>query len=423
METFEEFKQYLAEALLHLYNPTYHPSQLLLATLGCPPEQGGKVVQTALRRAIEQLKPDPNIPPSARIWRVYKVLELRYEQGLTQEEAANRLGITPRHLRREQQQAIEWLARHLWEQSRPPAPAEVSAAVENPAMPAETALLETATRQAQIRADLASLQQHAPGLVAEVGEVVAGVAPLARVLTGKHGVNLQVGIISPNLTVALHPTLLRQILLTAIEKLVQAMPAGEINLGAEQQGDFARLVVTGSPVNSHLPLSSDFIWESLAVQGGTLEIQSAGEEVTFQIMAPLVRPVNVLVVDDNADLVHFYRRYTAKTRYHIQHLSAGEPLFAAIEAARPDIIILDVMLPDTDGWELLTHLHEYPATRAIPVIVCSVVRREELALALGAALYLPKPVRRQEFIQALEQVLPQPAAAGAIVPARNAPTD
>jgi CheY-like chemotaxis protein len=65
------------------------------------------------------------------------------------------------------------------------------------------------------------------------------------------------------------------------------------------------------------------------------------------------------------------------------------------------------MLPDVDGWELLTNLHEHHDTRSIPVIICSVVKRQELAAALGASLYLPKPVRRREFIQALDQVLSQ----------------
>jgi CheY-like chemotaxis protein len=65
--------------------------------------------------------------------------------------------------------------------------------------------------------------------------------------------------------------------------------------------------------------------------------------------------------------------------------------------------VLDVLLPDTDGWELLTYLHEHPATRALPILVASVVHGEELALALGATAYLSKPVRRQQFIQALDQ--------------------
>jgi CheY-like chemotaxis protein len=113
----------------------------------------------------------------------------------------------------------------------------------------------------------------------------------------------------------------------------------------------------------------------------------------------------VLVVDDNQDLVHFFRRYTNGTRYRIVHLGEGSHLFETIESSRPDAIILDVMLPDCDGWELLSHLHAHPETTPIPVIVCSVVRQEDLALALGASLYLPKPVRRRQLIQALDTLL------------------
>ncbi|MBI1877882.1 MAG: response regulator [Chloroflexi bacterium] len=115
----------------------------------------------------------------------------------------------------------------------------------------------------------------------------------------------------------------------------------------------------------------------------------------------------MLVIDDNADLVHFYRRYTTGTRYQIVHLAEGQHTLSTVKEIRPNIIILDVMLPDIDGWELLTDLRGQPATQMIPIIVCSVVRRAELALSLGASLYLPKPVRRREFVQALDQILNQ----------------
>jgi CheY-like chemotaxis protein len=126
-------------------------------------------------------------------------------------------------------------------------------------------------------------------------------------------------------------------------------------------------------------------------------------EVVFSVGLPSVSTIAVLVVDDNVDLVHFLRRYVAGTGYQIVHAPGGQSAWSAIEAYPPDIIVLDVMLPDVDGWALLTRLHEHPATRAIPVVVCSVIREEELAAALGAAVYVPKPVHRQEFINALDK--------------------
>jgi len=104
-------------------------------------------------------------------------------------------------------------------------------------------------------------------------------------------------------------------------------------------------------------------------------------------------------------LVHFYRRYTTGTRYQIVHLAEGQHALETIQEVKPDIIVLDVMLPDIDGWELLADLRQQPAAETLPIIVCSVVRRAELALSLGASLYLPKPVRRRQFIQALGQIL------------------
>jgi DNA-binding response OmpR family regulator len=121
------------------------------------------------------------------------------------------------------------------------------------------------------------------------------------------------------------------------------------------------------------------------------------------VTLPLADEITVLVVDDNYDLVHFYRRYAAGTRYRIVHVPNGRDALVAVDAYAPGIIVLDVMLPDVDGWELLGQLHGNPASRGIPIIVCSVIREAELALELGAMQYLPKPVRRSELLAALDR--------------------
>jgi CheY-like chemotaxis protein len=154
------------------------------------------------------------------------------------------------------------------------------------------------------------------------------------------------------------------------------------------------------------PVSAALAVDNVLVpEGGSVWSGLDGDRLAVSIELPSVGRTTVLVVDDNEDMARFYRRATAGTRYHIVHAARGRDVVDAIDTAAPDAIVLDVMLPDVDGWRLLMHLREDPATQAIPVIVSSVVREEKLARSLGAAAYLSKPVRPRQFIQALDEVL------------------
>jgi CheY-like chemotaxis protein len=421
MKTFEEFEQHLRDALTHLYDPSYRPPDFLWTVTGADPEQGVEAVQAAIIQAVEALKPASNVPPNARIRRLYQVLFYRYVQELTQEETARHLGITPRHLRREQQQVVHLLAQRLWEQRRVRellVDDRVQNTIQSPAA-IEPEAGSTAWRS-QVRQELESLQQNAPGTVADVAATMHGMVKLGSALTSRHGVSLEMKSVQPDLTVSIHPSALRQILITAIEKLVQHMSSGQITLRAERVAERVKITITGDPATTGKPLESDLIWEILMRQEGSIEVKVEGSQISFQVELLSADKVTVLVVDDNAELVNFYQHYTTDTRYQIVHLAEGKRLFETIAAVTPDIIVLDVLLPDVDGWELLTYLHEHPDTQATPVIVCSVVRREELALALGAALYLSKPVRRQHFIQALDRALAQARARASRVEANSA---
>jgi len=112
-------------------------------------------------------------------------------------------------------------------------------------------------------------------------------------------------------------------------------------------------------------------------------------------------------VDDNPDIVYFYQRCAAGTRYRIVHESQGQSIFEAVAKYEPAVIVLDIMLPDVDGWELLSNLHNHPETRPIPVVICSVVQEDTLAKTLGAARCLHKPLSHDEFIEALDWALEQ----------------
>ncbi|MBC7255945.1 MAG: response regulator [Chloroflexi bacterium] len=147
----------------------------------------------------------------------------------------------------------------------------------------------------------------------------------------------------------------------------------------------------------------------LQTQHCSLHSADSGDAFELALVMPEAQNAIVFVVDDNRDLVHYYQRCTAGTPYRIIHIPRGREIFPALERQRPDAIVLDLMLPDVDGWEILGQLHEHPLSRTVPVIVCSVVREAELALTLGATVFLAKPVKRQQFLEALAQVI-NPAA-------------
>lgn len=414
METFERFENSLKEGLTHLHDPAFQPSPLLRQVLRCAPTQGVEAVQKALIKAIDELQPGDDTPAHARVWRLYRLLSYRYVQQFTQVEVAQRLNISLRHLRREQQQAIRVLAQRLWEQrptSPPPAPVD---AVPPPA--------QTGSWQTQVRQELVSLAQHAPGAVAEVRTAIDSAVKVGQALVKDRPIELRAQPVPANLLAAMHPSLLNQILVTAIEKLAQEMDSGEIVIAADVAGDGIELTVSGGPLAAPNLPQSDLIQEILAAQNGACRVTLHDSHVRFNLGLPSAHRIRVLVVDDNYDLVHWYRRYTAQTRYTLTHLPVGEAVFETVAQQQPDIIVLDVMLPDIDGWELLTRLHEAPETRTTPVIICSVVKREALALALGAALYLPKPVHRQQFIEALDQALARGSATAAKPEASTLPT-
>lgn len=424
MQTFKTFEQNLHEGLANLHDPTYQPPALLWEVLGCQPQQEGKSFQAAIIQAIEALKPTAAVAHQDRSRRIHVLLTYRYVQGLTQEATAERMGFTPRHVRRIQDQAVHGLAQSLWSQRRweksergVASPIEQTGSTEIDGAPLTSgARGETDPWRAQVQQELAAMQQNAPAAVSHMGSVIEGVVKVGQALTAKHHTQLTVAPIPDELTAAIHPVALRQILLTAIEKLVNRCPAGEITLRIEMARNVITISVAGGPTVAGALPNSDLIQSLLADPGGALHIYRSGETIVFQITLPSTagaadtEAVPVLVVDDNADLVTFYQLYAANTRYQIIHLADAQRLFDTIATEKPDAIVLDVLLPDMDGWELLTYLHEHPDTRAIPVIICSVIRREDLALALGAALYLAKPIRRQEFVQALDRVCNRVAA-------------
>jgi CheY-like chemotaxis protein len=421
MITCEELERELHEALARLYDPDYQPSGAFCAAIGCDAQGSVLGVQTAILRAIESLKPPSNTPPTAHTRQVHDLLHNRFVLKLIQEETADRMHISRTSVHRAQRKAVHTLARVLWERSQAQGQAtEVRLQEMGVQPPSEEASdTQAVDWQSQVQRELASLQAKAPDTVSDVGGVIRSALEFVDPLTSERGVHIEVRSLQPGLVATVHPVVLYQILISAVMRLARYISNGRIEVYARLEDGNVRITLTGAVTTEGGLGEADLVGDIPLSQDVSIETNLDGAQAFVWIEASSVGKVTVLVVDDNEDMARFYRGATVGTRYHIVHITQGRGMLDALEAVAPDVIVLDVMLPDIDGWRLLMRLREDPASRSIPVIVCSVVREEGLALSLGAVRYLPKPVRPREFIQALDQVLPQAAAGASISPASN----
>lgn len=115
----------------------------------------------------------------------------------------------------------------------------------------------------------------------------------------------------------------------------------------------------------------------------------------------------VLVVDDDKVSREISRRILSKRGYNVLTAEGG---VAGIKLARellPDIIVLDILMPGMDGWQVLEKLRELPETRDIPIVMQSMLSERELSLTLGADDYLTKPVDKSNLPNAVRNLLPE----------------
>ena len=109
----------------------------------------------------------------------------------------------------------------------------------------------------------------------------------------------------------------------------------------------------------------------------------------------------VMVIDDEPGICDIVCLNLEGEGYEAECAHSGQSALEKIKAGHPDIIILDIMMPEIDGWEVLSHIKSDPATRDIPVILLSAKSEEIsklLGFQLGAADYVTKPFSVRELI-------------------------
>jgi signal transduction histidine kinase/DNA-binding response OmpR family regulator len=119
--------------------------------------------------------------------------------------------------------------------------------------------------------------------------------------------------------------------------------------------------------------------------------------------APGPRPT-VVVVEDDRRSFDLLRVYLEAAGARVVSARDGEEGLDTVRRLSPAGVVLDILLPGIDGWEVLTRLKADPATAAIPVVVVSMLDERGRGYALGAAEYLVKPVGKDQLLAALHRV-------------------
>ena len=119
----------------------------------------------------------------------------------------------------------------------------------------------------------------------------------------------------------------------------------------------------------------------------------------------------IMVVDDEPELATILRLMLERKGYSVRCAYSGPQLLAGLEEQKPDLILLDIMMPEMDGLEVLTRLKGNPDTASIPVFLLSAKALEEdirVGYKLRADEYITKPFTRTQLMTSINRLLRGP---------------
>lgn len=119
-------------------------------------------------------------------------------------------------------------------------------------------------------------------------------------------------------------------------------------------------------------------------------------------------PANILVVDDESALSDLIAFHLQRAGYQVRTAANGWEAIDAVKQSRPDLMLLDLMLPDLDGFGVCEILRRDPLTATIPIIIVSAWASPDsrlLGLELGALDYLTKPFSPRDLVERVNRLL------------------
>jgi CheY-like chemotaxis protein/predicted DNA-binding protein YlxM (UPF0122 family) len=375
--TNEDFEQELQNCLLHFYDYAYLQDNPVVKSLFPDVTTADRIqkFRDRITDAVERLRPPDSTPSLAKGARAYHVLTMRYIEQASIDEITEQMSISRRQFYRELSRAITSLVNILQDSL--------------PTYHAEDDIFN-------LQSEIESLRQHTKRHVTtNLQDLLDGVIRANKILASNNGVMIQQTKQTSSTDVSLDQALLRQLMVVLISTIVRHYKhEGVLTLDYQvnkehiifnfsvTHREHAREIITILEDKSTIPALLKSI-------GGNLVLSADGNPC-IQLIIPM-RRATILIIDDNPDVIDLFRRLIDNTIYRVVVATDGTDIDDLTKQVAFDVIFLDIMLPRIDGFEILQTLKSNTTTQHIPVVICSVLDTEELALSLGADAVIAKP--------------------------------
>jgi PAS domain S-box-containing protein len=295
----------------------------------------------------------------------------------------------------------------------------------------------------------------------DLRELVDGVSATVQPLVARNGNRLETDVADDLAAMTADATKVRQILLNLLSNAAKFTEGGRIVLTAESAPDDPAMVsirvadegvgMTEEQLSRLFQAFSQAEASTAARYGGTglglvisrhfcrmmggdIDVASEpGVGTTFTVRLPReARPARdpydgieagagsgvsgtVLVIDDDATVHDLLRRMLSKDGFRVESALDGVAGLDRARQLRPDVVLLDVLMPGVDGWSVLSTLKADPDLGDIPVVMVSMLDDRQLGFSLGATDYVVKPIEPARLLSVLHRLCPDPDATVLIV--------
>jgi len=337
-------------------------------------------LRSQLFEAIETLNPGQNVASHSRTVRIYNLIYMHYVGRLTIQQAAWELGLSLRQAYRDIRRGQELVSAVLWHKSQ-----------RNESTPQPASSVNAEITRLGDNTSLTTLQEILDSAIRPI-----------QILAHKYNIALQINSPAALIQLTTNLTMAQQILTHILSQIIQQVRPANLNIQlTEDNNHLVRIFYPGAvppnlDINPIIQQMMDQIFWEIQYKAGD------GEQEIY--LKSTRHSALILLIDDNEGLTHLIQRYLTEEAYTVMPVPNTDEGLQLIPQLQPDAIILDVMMPGIDGWEVLQRLRTKRETQFIPVIICSVINDPELAFALGASRYVPKPVTREALLTALQDL-------------------